>query len=124
MPMPMGVPPQMGVPPPMGMPPPPMGMPPPPMGMPPPPMGKPPAAPPMGVPPMGKPPAAPPASYGDTGGDATDVAPVVIKVGVKLGSGAKKVDTSNLVFYDEDECMEEKRATLARYRVMEEEVRT
>ena len=54
-------------------------------------------------------------------------APVKIAIGNKLGStavqatkntnAAAKKDNTNLVFYDDDCCMEERRASLARYRV-------
>ncbi|GMI18431.1 hypothetical protein TrLO_g5273 [Triparma laevis f. longispina] len=139
-PPPMGMPPPMmggipppfamigGVPPPMmgGFPPPIMGGIPPPNGVPPP--GLPPAAvpppaqpvqsgaPPLAVvqPPSSNPPVAPPAAA--VVKPTTTVFGGATKKSVKLTMNAGKPN-SNLVFFDEDECMEEKRATLSRYRV-------
>lgn len=117
-----------GVPPPMmgGIPPPIMCGIPPPNGIPPP--GLPPAsvpppaqpvqsgAPPPAVvqPPSSNPPVAPPAAA--VAKPTTTVFGGATKKSVKLTMNAGKPN-SNLVFFDEDECMEEKRATLSRYRV-------
>jgi hypothetical protein len=140
---PMGVPP-MGVPP-MGVPPmgvPPMGVPPmgvPPMGVPPPSMAATTGAsqstglPPMGLPPSTIPPPTQQAVVEEqqpatATATATAAAPVVdtnvlqnVKVVAKIttnamaGAGGKK-DNNVMVYEDEDECMEEKRGRLGRYR--------
>ncbi|GMH75304.1 hypothetical protein TL16_g06716 [Triparma laevis f. inornata] len=73
-------------------------------------------APPLAVvqPPSSNPPVAPPAAA--VVKPTTTVFGGATKKSVKLTMNAGKPN-SNLVFFDEDECMEEKRATLSRYRV-------